>query len=285
MKLKMLSTLCALALANTAFADVVVKETNSFQDVESQVKALTTAGEKPLMVIDIDNTLLTTTADIGGDIWYQWQRGKLDVKPKEEDKVNCLFEDSIGLLYEIVPMKTIEENVPAMVRGWQDQGLTVMALTSRSPNYRAATEREMYRNQYDMKITPLKEKGSDSIPVYAEKTKRPLSYINGIMMTTGMNKGTMLEYILDKTDQSFSKIVFIDDSKKNVDNMEKAYKDDKSVDMTIFHYTKVEHDRIEKNGSVLTQAQADKMASDWIELNKALDSVAPARIGDTCLGQ
>ena len=56
-----------------------------------------------------------------------------------------------------------------------------------------------------------------------------LSYINGIMMTTGMNKGTMLDYILDKTDQSFSSVVFIDDSKKNIVNMEKAYKDDASM--------------------------------------------------------
>ncbi|MCV3264308.1 DUF2608 domain-containing protein [Vibrio harveyi] len=166
--------------------------------------------------------MLTSTSDIGGDIWYQWQRGKLDVKPKDGDKVDCLFQDSIGMLYELVPMKTIENGVPAMLRGWQDDGLTVMALTSRSPNYRYATEREMMRNQFDMTRTALKEKGSDALPIYIDNPKRPLSYINGIMMTTGMNKGTMLEYILDKTDQSFSDVVFVDDSEKNVVNMKNA---------------------------------------------------------------
>ena len=55
--------------------------------------------------------------------------------------------------------------------------------------------------------------------------------------------------------------------------------------MTIFHYTKVEEDRIAANGSVLTQKQANKMANDWKALEKVLDQVAPARIGDTCLGQ
>jgi len=285
MKLKTLAALTAMTMASTAYADVTVKETNSFQDAAKKVEQLIKAGGNPLVVIDIDNTLLTSTSDLGGDIWYQWQRGKLDVKPSAEDKVDCLFQDSIGLLYELVPQKLIEEKTPATVKAWQDKGATVFALTSRSPNYRAATEREMIRNGFDMTTTALKEKGSDELPVYKAKPKRDLTYINGIMMTTGMNKGTMLDFMLDKTGQKFDNIVFIDDSKKNVVNMEKAYKDDKSVDMTIFHYTKVEHDRIAANGAVLTQAQADKMASDWKELNVTLDKIAPARIGDTCLGQ
>jgi len=285
MKLKKVVALCALSFVSNAFADVIVKETDKFQDVASKVSELMAKGESPLIVIDIDNTLLTSTADIGGDIWYQWQRGKLNIKPTKNEKVDCLFQDSIGLLYELIPMKTIEDKVPKTVRGWQDKGLTVMALTSRSPNYRYATEREMYRNQFDMTISPLKEKGSDERSIYIDNPKRPLSYINGIMMTTGMNKGIMLQYILDKTEHSFSKVVFIDDSKKNVVNMEKAYKDDSSVDMTIFHYTKVVDDRIKVNGSVLTQKQADKMANDWKELNVVLDKISPARIGDTCLGR
>ncbi|WP_375751433.1 DUF2608 domain-containing protein [Vibrio sp. HN007] len=285
MKLNTLAALVTLAVSTSAAADVVVKETESFNDVATKISQLTEKGENPLVVIDIDNTLLTSTSDLGGDIWYQWQRGKLDVKPAAEDKVDCLFQDSIGLLYELVPQELIEKDVPATVRSWQDKGLTVFALTSRSPNYRAATEREMIRNGYDMTISPLTEKGSDTMPVYIDNPKRALSYINGIMMTTGMNKGTMLQYMMDKTGQKFDSVVFIDDSKKNVVNMEKAYKDDKSVDMTIFHYTKVEADRIAENGSVLTQKQADKMASDWKELNVTLDKIAPARIGDTCLGQ
>ncbi|WP_045489979.1 DUF2608 domain-containing protein [Vibrio harveyi] len=285
MTLKKVALFCALAFATNAMADVEVKDTNNFNDVAAKVNQLKEAGKNPLIVVDIDNTLLTSTSDIGGDVWYQWQRGKLDVKPKDGDKVDCLFQDSIGMLYELVPMKTIENGVPAMLRGWQDDGLTVMALTSRSPNYRYATEREMMRNQFDMTRTALKEKGSDALPIYIDNPKRPLSYINGIMMTTGMNKGTMLEYILDKTDQSFSDVVFVDDSEKNVVNMKNAYKDDKAVDMTIFHYTKVEHDRIAANGAVLTQEQANKMASDWKALNKVLDQIAPARMGDTCLGQ
>ena len=285
MKLHKLAALCALAVTGNAFADVTVKKTDRFQDVAEKISQLTANGEKPLIVIDIDNTLLTSTSNIGGDIWYQWQRGKLDVKPSAEDKVDCLFQDSIGLLYELIPMKIIEDDVPNTVSKWQDKGLTVMALTSRSPNYRYATEREMVRNQFDMTRTALKAKGSDELPIYVDNPKRPLSYINGIMMTTGMNKGTMLDYILDKTGQSFSSVVFIDDSQKNITNMEKAYKDDASIDMNIFHYTKVEHDRIKQYGSVLTQKQADKMANDWKELNVVLDKIAPARLGEACLGQ
>ena len=285
MKAKALTALCALAVSSAAFANVTVKETEHFADIATKISQLTAQGEKPLVVMDIDNTLLTTTSDLGGDIWYQWQRGKLDVKPAKEDKVDCLFQDSINLLYELVPMKNIEDGVPAMVRSWQDEGLTVFAMTSRSPNYRFATEREMIRNGYNMAVTPLTAKGSEKAPVLVDKPKRALSYINGIMMTTGMNKGTMLDYVLEKTGQKFDKIIFVDDSQKNVVNMSKAYKDDASVDMTIFHYTKVEADRIAMNGTILTQAQAGKMASDWKVLNATLDKIAPARAGDSCLAQ
>ena len=198
MKLKTLAALCALSVSSATFANVVVKETTTFKDVAAEVSQLAKQGENPLIVVDIDNTLLTSTTDLGGDIWYQWQRGKLDVKPSAEDKVDCLFQDSIGLLYELVPQKTIEADVPELVKSWQDEGLTVFALTSRSPNYRAATERELYRNGFDMTLNPLKEKGSDELPLYKAKPKRDLTYIDGVMMTTGMNKGKMLQFMLDK---------------------------------------------------------------------------------------
>ncbi len=88
---KKVALFCALAFATNAMADVEVKDTNNFNDVAAKVNQLKEAGKNPLIVVDIDNTLLTSTSDIGGDIWYQWQRGKLDVKPKDGDKVDCLF--------------------------------------------------------------------------------------------------------------------------------------------------------------------------------------------------
>ncbi|WP_432464302.1 DUF2608 domain-containing protein [Agarivorans sp. QJM3NY_33] len=283
------SKLCLIGAALLFYSGVTVAATevidlNSYADITSKVASELKQYpvDKTLIVMDIDNTILTSSVDLGGDIWYQWQRGKLAIKPAAEQKVACLFEDTIGLLYELNPQVLTEESVPSLISQWQKDGYTMMALTSRSPKYRAATERELLNKGIDFNVTALAPAGQTS-PVYREVTKRELSYAKGVMMTTGMNKGTMLEYILKKTGRSFDKIIFIDDSAKNIKNVDAAYKDSKDVDVSLFHYTRVEHLREQQFGSVLTQAQADKMAADWEQLNTTLNTVFPARDSGKCL--
>jgi len=267
------------------FSKVTTIETTAFSDVEKTVLLINKkyGVENVLIVLDIDNTILTSTIDLGGDVWYQWQREKLAIKPSESQKVRCLFEDSIGLLYELGTMRLTEEHLPRTISAWQSQGNNVMALTSRAPKYRAATERELDRRNINLDISPLSPKGEKS-PVYREVKGRELSYMKGIMMTSGMNKGEMLEYILDKTKRQFKAIIFVDDSQKNIDDLYKKYANHQSLDMRIFHYTRVEEKRKEVNGAVITQKQAKKMESDWNELNRALNKIFPARdLKDSCL--
>lgn len=260
-------------------------ETNTFSKIISDLVTINKKyGEaNVLIVLDIDNTLLTSSVDIGGDIWYQWQRGDLEVKPSEGQKVNCLFEDSIGLLYELGTMDLTESSLPAVLSDWQSNGNTVMALTSRAPKYRSATERELLNKGIDFNITalaPRSEKApplGEKSPVYREIRGRELSYMNGIMMTSGMNKGEMLSYLLEKTNRSFDAIVFVDDSKKNIDNVYNKYVGRKDIDVKLYHYLKVERDREAKYGSILTEEQAEKMASDWNNLNQTLNSIFPKR--------
>ena len=253
-------------------------ETSTFNTVISDLVTINKKyGEaNVLIVLDIDNTLLTSSVDIGGDIWYQWQRGDLEVKPSEEQTVKCLFEDSIGLLYELGTMDLTESSLPAVLSDWQSNGNTVMALTSRAPKYRSATERELINKGFDFNITALAPLG-EKAPVYREIRGRELSYMNGIMMTSGMNKGEMLSYLLEKTNRNFAAIVFVDDSKKNIDNVYNKYVGRKDIDVKLYHYLKVERDREAKYGSILTEEQAEKMASDWINLNQTLNSIFPKR--------
>ena len=287
-----IKTACALLIASTfavsANAKVYNQEIDSFKDVIKTVEAQNKLHgvKNVLVVLDIDNNILTSDSDLGGDIWYQWQRGKLPVKATKAQKVPCLFQDSIGLLYELNTMRLIEKETPSIIKGWQEKGNTVIALTSRSPVYRAATERELARLNIDFDASSLKEKSATTSPVYREVLKRPTSYMQGVFMTTGQNKGEMIKYLLDKTSQKFDAIVFVDDSQKNITNVSKAFKNTKKLDTYVFHYTKVEEDRIAKNGAVLTQKQADKMASDWTALNKTLNSVFPGRKNNgQCLGK
>lgn len=266
---------------------VIVKEVNAMDDVVAITSSLSHqyGEEKVLIVLDIDNTILTSTTDLGSDVWYQWQTGKFDVKPTSSQQVSCLFEDSIGLLYELAPMKLTEKNLDHTISNWQQSGHTVVALTSRAPSARAATERELGRNKVNLASSALVPVGQDTL-LLREKKGREISYMQGVMMTSGLNKGEMLQHLLEKTGREFSAIVFVDDSKKNIDNMYMKYQNVKNVDMRIFHYTHIEEEREKKFGQVLTQQQADNMAEQWQQLNATLGAIFPARnLAQGCLSQ
>ncbi|WP_299073150.1 DUF2608 domain-containing protein [uncultured Paraglaciecola sp.] len=277
----------AVASTNPVAKSVVKIESNAYAEIVSDTASLTAqyGAENVLVVLDIDNTILTSTTDLGSDVWYQWQRGKLAVKPTAAQQVACLFEDSIGLLYELAPMKLTEQNVDHNITNWQKAGHTVIALTSRAPKYRAATERELARNQVNLAASALVPKGQDSM-TFREIKGREISYMQGVMMTSGLNKGEMLQHLLDKTQREFSAIVFVDDSQKNIDNIYKAYQDVKNLDMRIYHYTHIEDQREKQFGHVLTQDQADNMAEQWLQLNRTLQQIFPARdLEQGCLGR
>ena len=295
MRLKNYFNLFALLVLSLSIsAEVIAKklestnitkaETIEFSEIEKELNSLNLqyGANSVLVVLDIDNTILTSSVDLGGDIWYQWQRGKLSFKPTESQKVKCLFEDSIGLLYELMPMDLTEVDLPKRIAGWQENN-TLMALTSRAPKYRAATERELLNKGIDLVKSALAPIGENA-PLYREMKGRELSYMKGIMMTSGMNKGDMIEHILKKTQRKFKAILFVDDSKKNIDAVYKKYESNKDVDMNIFHYVRIEEERKQKYGSVVTEKQIEKMDADWKRLNKLLEAIFPARAKESsCL--
>ncbi len=254
-----------------------IEEVTSFNQIAPVVQILNQQykPENVLIVSDIDNTLLTNNGGLGGDVWYQWQRGKLAVKPSPEQTVSCLFEDVIGMLYELSPMALTEPQVPGLIEQWQLQGNPMMLLTSRSPNYRSPTERELLNKGIDVSMSALAPVGEPN-PVYREKLDRDMSYSRGIMMTTGMHKGDMLEWILSKTGREFEAIVFIDDSKHNIDDMYERWQN-KPVEMVIFHYSQVESKRIAQYGQVLSSEQASELADAYNSLTHALERIFPER--------
>ena len=109
--------------------------------------------------------------------------------------------------------------------------------------------------------------------------------MQGVMMTTGMNKGTMLKTLLERTGRSFSAIVFVDDTRRHIDDMFAAFEASDRTEARIFHFTKVEEERREDYGDVLTDEQAEKMDADWRNLNAVLNEIFPARdLEQGCLG-
>ena len=198
-----------------------------------------------LVVFDIDDTLLESNSFIGSDTWYNWQRGR-DIEKVEggttridkNDQYSCLF-SKLGVLYEIGVYHATEDDAASIVAQLQEK-FDVVALTSRSPDYRAGTERELARANFEFARSHLlPQSHSLAYDLNDGSSTRPVSYEDGIIMSTGLNKGVVLEDILQRLGRTYTTIFFIDDSKINISNMSDVWTE-KDTLMVTFHYTGVE---------------------------------------------
>ncbi len=115
-------------------------------------------------------------------------------------------------------MRTTQANAPELVRRIQDQGIPVIALTSRGVGFRLQTFRELRRNGFDFRRTAIGPDGGwpgDFLPVNAI---RPARYEDGVFLTTGQHKGAMLKALLDRTRTSMPAVIMLlDDVQANLD--------------------------------------------------------------------
>lgn len=256
--MKFLTLILTLTLSLSVFAKAL--ETNTYTDIKAKVaeKVKKYGAKNVLLVLDIDNTTLQMSQNFGSDQWWNWQSGNCIGKEKAPSwcvttKFNELL-DIQGQIFALSNMKPTEISTVEIIQGIQAQGVKVILLTSRGPAFRNATERAIENNGLDFTgsaIGSAKGFGSTYIPYtlknhtrygltkkemkdMGNKKARPVSYMNGVFMTAGLNKGIMLKTLLKKTKSKFKAIIFADDHEKHTIRMNQIMADD--VDLTTYRY-------------------------------------------------
>jgi hypothetical protein len=169
-------------------------------------------NDKVLVVLDLDNTLLAMEQDLGSDQWYYWQAALRDDEPCSPMTVNDLLA-SQGALFHASAMRPTQADAAAQVRRMQDEGLQVIVLTARGPQYRLTTFRELRRNGFSFwssALPPQRGYGEDFMP---EGGERAVRYEDGVFLTAGQNKGVMLKALLAKTGQPDPTLIIMADDK------------------------------------------------------------------------
>ena len=133
-------------------------------------------------------------------------------------------------------MHPTQPDEPELIGKLQKRGVATILLTSRGPEFRGPTERELKRCGYDFKATalPVHDVPTDEYQPYdpaqpeksgltAEEIKkyklgppRPVLYTNGIFMTAGQHKGMMLLTLLKKSNRDIKAVVYVDDNVRHV---------------------------------------------------------------------
>ncbi len=148
---------------------------------------------RTLLVLDIDDTLLTSQGFFGSDKWYEWQKHLPATDPA---KVSCLF-DVISLNYETGTQQPTQPDGPALINALPGDKLM---LTSRNLLYRGGTLRTLHDAGYALP-TPLAgqtEGRSWRWRKAPDARESEVGYDQGIFMTAGQDKGLVLLNLLGR---------------------------------------------------------------------------------------
>lgn len=247
-------------------------EVRASRDLADIAPALAeSAGRRTLLVLDIDDTLLTSTGFFGSDKWYEWQK---TLPANDPGKVPCLF-DVISLNYETGTQQPTQADGPAQVN--RLQGDTLL-LTSRNPLYRGGTLRTLRAAGYALPPSLDERAEGSSWDFRAGPEAKPVrvAYDQGIFMTSGQDKGKVLLALLDRLDRRYQRVVLVDDGKKNIDNMQAALRD-AGVDYLGLHYVRVD--------KAVTADDATAGRAGWRAWQALLASLYPQRLARFNAGQ
>ncbi len=274
-----------LALAS----DALTTDTMKVVFAKIDEKVLTHGKENVLVVFDIDNTILTAQNDLGSDQWYSWQE-KIMTQPNCEPQ--CITKDvsklieAQGLLFTIGKMRPTEADLPGMIKNLQASGIYVILLTSRGPDFRNVTDTALTKNgmnfasstfnasadvastylPYDINNIERAGLTPQDVQVAGLKAARPVTFMNGVYMTAGQNKGAMLKVLLNKYNKNFKAIVFADDHQRHVDRMQAIMGN--ISDVTTYRYSQIDPAVQHFNESDKTQ-----VTEQWYKLQATIKEI------------
>jgi hypothetical protein len=255
---------CALAALVLAAASAIqaseLRATKDFADVAAVVNRYVEefGAEHVLLVLDIDNTIMSMDTDLGSDHWFEWQNYLLKNEPDSKFLVADTFDGLLevqGTLYNLGHMHPPQPETPAIIARLQQLGIATILLTSRGHEFRAYTERELKRCGYDFAPTALpvrdvppgpylaydlaKPEKDGLTPAEIVRLKlpepKPASYSNGLFMTAGQHKGIMLVTLLNDSPREIRAVVFVDDNVRHVGSVFSSAVD-RNIEITVFQY-------------------------------------------------
>ena len=236
------------------------------KDLSDISDLLVAADQRTLLVLDIDDTLLTSATFFGSDHWYEWQKS---LAPDHPALVACRF-DVIAMNYELGTQKLTQANGPELVNSVPVDRLM---LTARNPAYRNGTLRELQKAGYTLPdnleglgggANFVWKPNSDSSPVRVD-------YQQGVFMVSGQNKGLLLLDLLKRAAHSYDRVILVDDGEKNILNMQAALKA-AEVNFIGVHYLRVDKHR------AATASEVSQALKAWIDLQQFLQVTFPERL-------
>ena len=257
--------------ANAKAPQAQASKLQEIKDLNELPKFLAEGQDKrTLLVLDIDDTLLTSPEFFGSDSWYEWQRALPNGHP---DKIRCLY-DVIAMNYESGLQVPTQADAPSIINSLK---VDKIIQTSRSLASRAATIRELLDAGYEL---PAALSAKIDGKLYqlnpADPKSATISYHRGIYMGSGQDKGSLLTQLMKDGSLKYERVVFVDDGFKNIESMRVA------MEKLQVEYVGLFFTRISK---AVTPDKERLAEQGWVEWQHLLAMTFPgrlARMNTTC---
>jgi hypothetical protein len=170
-----------------------------------------------LCLVDIDDTCLIPCQTLGTDVWFldRWSHYEKTGLSKKEALEKALGEwEAIRHLTQV---KIVEEGTSQIIKDLQKQGVVMMGLTTQGLALATRTQLQLASLEIDLSQT-----APYATQDYYFTNGHGVLYRHGILFTSGTPKGPALEKLLNLMQLRPSKIVFINDKKTHLQDIERS---------------------------------------------------------------
>lgn len=205
-----LGTLLACALHAAELRAAPPRTVRSFREV------LPSLARDALLVLDLDNTLMEPTGNLGSDQWFyhalRRYRERERLSPAEAQRKAIQVWNQVQWLIRVRP---VEPELPRLVREQQDRGVRTLGLTARDPAIAGRTTQQLASIGIRLDRRSVAEQAI---------RKPPILFVGGVLYAgEGQDKGELLvRFLRDHVTARPRRIVFVDDKLYNVTNVERA---------------------------------------------------------------
>lgn len=179
-----------------------------------------------LFVFDLDNTVIQPKQTLASDQWFRGYWSKLKSQGYSDEEVKDRLIPIYNATKNVTDEEVVEKEVVAIIDNLKQNGATVIGLTAR--NFELVTPTTRHLDSASVKF-------SDTHRFAAHVNQEFVYAKNGVIFANGQDKGDCLDAYLKEHNISPQRIVFVDDSLKNVKSVKK-YADNNNIPFRGYRY-------------------------------------------------
>jgi FMN phosphatase YigB (HAD superfamily) len=215
-----------LLLLSFSLLEAKIIQTNHIEDILSHLNAST------WVLFDLDDTLIEGENQLGSAKWYYHETEKLVQRGLSNEHAQKVFYPQWILSQTICPVRTIEPHTALIVAKAQAMTERAIGLTTRPPPIASLTSEQLQKLGIDLTETALEFPSGFDLEATV--------YRNGIWFLSDLpSKGKIVLRLLDAMEAHPKRIVYIDDGRHHLEEMEKALSE-KKIEFIGIHYKRAQ---------------------------------------------